>query len=177
MAARSLSGLALERGASSVQSLKAAKEKWPYVWTAAPPGSEHVFKAKTVASPANNNPLQILSYQIPNNQRFVFRGMVLNFSNPNTVWTPGDGNITFSVTVNTPVGLVAAQGTAFKDYGAVTIPLGSFTLGPWPIEPGELSILESRSILRASVVINSLVIPAGTPNLFTAIFTGWTIPE
>lgn len=177
MASRSLAGLQLERGANALRLEREAKEKWPYVWTAAPPGSEHVCKIKTVASPADNNPIEILSYQVPNNQRFVFRGLVLNFSNPNAVWTPGDGNVTFSVTINKPVGLATAQGQSYKDYGTVLVPLGSFTLGPWPIEPGELSLIDSRNVLRASVAINSLVIPSGSPNLFTAIFAGWNIPE
>ncbi len=177
MASRSSAGLRLEQGANARRSELEAKEKWPYIWAAAPPGSEHVFKYGVVASPVNNNPLLILSYQVENNRRFVFRGLVLNFSNPTGIWVPGDGNITFSVTVNKPVGLNTAQGVPYKDYGNVTIPLGSFALGPWPIEPGELSTLESRSILRASVVINSLVIPPATPNLFTAIFAGWNVPE
>jgi len=49
--------------------------------------------------------------------------------------------------------------------------------GPWPVEPGELSILNSRDILRATVVTNTGVIGPGGNNLLTAIFVGYDWPE
>ena len=173
----------LVSGPQAIEAARALKlrAQWPYPWFVAPPGSRHVFQAGTILAPVVgsvpplSNPTLILAYQVPNNYRFCLKGVLLVYTGVG--WVPGDGNIVFSLTVNTPVGLTAAAGIPFKDFQAVTIPLGSFAAGPWPIEPGELSILNSRDILRATVVTNTGVIGPGGNNLLTAIFVGYDWPE
>jgi hypothetical protein len=70
----------------------------------------------------------------------------------------------------------AAKGETVMDAQLLT--QADLTLsGPWPVEPGELSILNSRDILRATVVTNTGVIGPGGNNLLTAIFVGYDWPE
>ena len=178
---------------SGVQAIEAARAlrghhaQWPYPWIAAPLNSRHVFRAGTIGAPVAGTfppasaPTLIVSYQVSNNYLFCLRGVLLAYTGAG--WTHGDGNIVFSLTLNTPVGstgtpAAAAAGIPFKDFGTVTVPLGSFVSGPWPIESGEFSVLHSRDILQATVVVNDTgVVTPGGNNLFTAVFVGYDWPE
>lgn len=146
---------------------------WPFPWRTPPPNSEHVFKRGILAAPLTSARAVLLSYRVPNTMRFVLDGLVLYYSGE---WVPGDGSVSFSLSINNPAGVVdASQGRPFKDYANVLLPLGSpFDEGPWSIESGERSILESRDILTAAVVVNPLLITGGQ---FIAIFRGWLFPE
>jgi hypothetical protein len=175
-----LSGPEAVKAARVLERHKKAQQQWPFPWFAPPPNSRHVFAPGAIAAPANATETEIVSYQVQNNFAFALSDILLDASVG--TWVPGsvDGSgnplVSFSVTVNLPVGGSAAQGVAFKDFGQVVTPLGSFANGPWPVHPGELSILHSRDILRATVTTQA-PIPSGAPNFIYAIFVGWTWPE
>lgn len=141
---------------------------------APPAGSKHVAAAGTLPAPATNVQTQIVQYQVPNGFRFRLKGLLLVCNCPG--WTPGDGNAVFSVSLNKPVGSLNAQGAPVRGFENVTVPLGSFAVGPWPIPEDERSVFDSRDILRVLVSSNPLVIFPGGPNLFTAMLVGYTWP-
>lgn len=141
---------------------------------APPRGSKHVAAGTSIPAPATNVQTLIVQYQVPNGFRFKLAGLLLGCNCPG--WTPGDGNAVFSVTLNKPLGSVAAQGTPLRGLGSVSVPLGSFAYGPWPVLDGEQPVFESRDILRVLVTSNPLVIAPGLPNVFTAMLVGHTWP-
>jgi hypothetical protein len=141
---------------------------------APPPGSKHVAAAASLPAPLTNVQTQIVQYQVPNGFRFRLKGLLLGCNCPG--WTPGDGNAVFSVSLNKPVGALNAQGAPVRGLDNVTVPLGSFAAGPWPIPEDERSVFESRDIVRVLVSSNPLVIFPGLPNVFTAMLVGYTWP-
>jgi hypothetical protein len=145
-----------------------------------PPGSIHVFRPGVIPAPVTSARTLILAYQVPNTLRFCFHSVVLWYTNvagpaPFSPWVPGDGSVEFSIRLNNSTNAAdAAQGRPFKDYGSVLFPMGSPVMGAALIEPGELSIIESRDVLCAYVTVDPGAIQGG---FFTAVFKGWTWPN
>jgi hypothetical protein len=133
-----------------------------------------------IAAPLTGTQTLITSYQVPNTSRFCFHSVVLSYANvagpaPFAPWVPGDGNVTFSLTVNNSTRATdAAQGRPYKDYQSILFPLGDAVYGAWLIDPGEESILESRNVLSAFVTVEPAIIQGG---YFTAILKGWIWPN
>ncbi len=136
-----------------------------------PHNSRHEFASGAVAAPVAGVSTVIASFQVPNGYRFRPEGLVLAYNGAN--WIPGDGNIIFAVTVNQPG---AAQGIPYTNFGKVLVPLGSVTLGPYPVEPGDMSDLSGRDVMRISVITTG-VIPSGAPNFFLGTISGRMWPE
>ena len=141
---------------------------------APPPGSKHVAAGGALPAPATNAQTLIVQYQVPNGFRFRLKGLLLGCNCPG--WTPGDGNAVFSVSLNKPVGSLNAQGAPVRGFENVSVPLGSFAFGPWPIPEDERSLFESRDVVRVLVSSNPLVIAPGLPNVFTAVLVGHIWP-
>lgn len=137
-------------------------------------GSKHVAAAGSLPAPVTNAQTLIVQYQVPNGFRFRLKGLLLGCNCPG--WTPGDGNAVFSLSLNKPVGSLNAQGAPVRGFENVSVPLGSFAFGPWPIPEDERSVFESRDVVRVLVVSNPLVIAPGLPNVFTAMLVGYTWP-
>jgi hypothetical protein len=133
-------------------------------------GSKHVMAGYSIPAPATNAQTLILQYKVPNGFRFRLTGLLLGCNC--SAWTPGDGNVVFSLSLNKPVGSTASQGAPIQGFGNITVPLGSFEHGPWPIPEDERSLCESRDVVYVSVVSNPLVIAPGLPNVFTAMLVG-----
>jgi hypothetical protein len=138
------------------------------------PGSKHVMVGYSIPAPPTNAQTLIMQYQVPNGFRFRLTGLLLSCNCP--AWTPGDGNAVFSLSLNKPVGSTASQGAPLQGFGSVTVPLGSFEHGPWPIPEDDRSLFESRDVVYVSVVSNPLVIAPGSPNVFTAMLVGYIWP-
>jgi hypothetical protein len=165
-----LSGSDAVRAAALLR--RSAKEAFPFPWSYPPANSNHVFARGSVSVPLEATETEVLAYTVPNNLLFCPVYAVFQLAGSSAAaWVAGDGNVSWSITVNTPAGSTSAQGYPYKDYGNVLWPLGSFAGGfPWPINPGEKSILNSRDVIRISVTVNSnAVIPQDSGQFVGAI--------
>jgi hypothetical protein len=181
--ARVLSGPQSIREAENIarEKLKEKQAAWPYVWFAAPPGSQHVRAAADIVAPPNGVLTLVLAYQVPNGQNFCLTHVLLN-ADVGNAWTPGDGSVIFRIDVNTPGG-GNAQGIPFKDFENVQVPLGSFANGPWPVIATEQAIFEGLETIRVKVLTpavpsgNGSPITPGAPNFIHAMLIGYTWPD
>ena len=158
---------------SAARSLAAQRRKdqnWPYPWDSPPPGSEQVQAFGSLVIPAPNTPTLVMSYTVDDGSEFVPTDIL--FGVVGTTWAPGD--FTWSLTVNSPVGVTAVQALPFFGFQSVPTPLppgpASF---PWPIRRGEQSILHSRDTARIVVTNVNLGLGAGS---FFAYLLGYTYP-
>lgn len=170
---RIVSGVQSVQAAEEIRKQRQALTAWPYFWSYPPPGSKHVFQSVTIEAPDNGVQSLLVSYQVPDGLRFVFTHIVLN-ADVGLSWHPGDGNIIWNVDVNRPLNASNAQGIPYKDYGIVSVPLGSFQI-PWAIEPGDGSILGSLDTLRIKVTTAAPIAPL-SPNFISAAIRGYTCP-
>ena len=137
---------------------------------------QRVFVPGVIDAPPVMLPFQkpsvIAQYAVPLGFYFQLQSLVLNYYGAG--WVPGDGNVAFSLDVNTS-GNPSAQGIPVKDYNPVLVPLGSFQK-PWPFLPGTESRFEPRDIVRAKVLTNPAFILPGPANRFAAGLVGWLYP-
>jgi hypothetical protein len=139
---------------------------------AVPLNGQRVFAPGVFEAPADALVHPFLTYAVPLGFYFQLEFLVLNYFGGG--WVPGDGNVIFSLDVNTS-GNPSAQGIPVKNYASVLVPLGSFQK-PWPFHPGVESAFSPRDILRAKVQTNPVAIPPGAPNRFAAAFVGYLYP-
>ena len=97
-----------------------------------PDGAVPVNIFGAVQSPAYGaaNQVVILTYTVRANFACLITHIVLGFAGPLPEPLPGD--ITWDIDVDRPLG--SNSGYFVKDYGVITIPLGSFQQLPWPVE-------------------------------------------
>ncbi len=158
------------RASEVAREIVARHSEAPYRWENAPPGSKHIFAFGAVETPAQAAAVEVLAYQIPNNKRGVFRWLLVEYTGGS--YNPGD--FTWSMTVNLPVGSTIGEGVTVKDYVNVPFNMGSRAGGPWPMNSGELSVFESRDIIR--IQATNVQLGVGTPNFFVAALIGYEWP-
>jgi hypothetical protein len=148
---------------------------WPYTWVYPPPAAEDVNVEGTIVAPANNTLTQILSYQVPSGQSFCFTGVILQAMTGGAIingWTPGDGNVLFTIDQDTPIGVVNTTGSPLRGWSNVTTPRGSVLTGRiWDIRMP--FIIPARTVLRAKVITQNPV-AVGSGNEIIAVFLGYT---
>ena len=149
---------------------KDRKIAWPYPWDFAPPGAVPVKEANSIAAPTNNTLTLVTTHSVPDGMIFCLRAVLLN-ADVGTMWVPGSGSITFSITINRP-GAGNAQGIVLKDFGAVITPLGSFDAGPWPIPGTQMAEFEALSTIRIMVTTTNAITP-GAPQYIHGILVGY----
>jgi hypothetical protein len=136
--------------------------------------ARNVFAPSTLATPADNLVHIIGTYAVPLGFWFQLDFLVLNYFGSG--WVPGDGNVIFSLDINTSQNPNSSvQGIPVQFFNPILTPLGSFEK-PWKVLPTEFSRLAPRDILRAKVQTNPLAIPPGFPNRFAAAFVGHLEP-
>jgi hypothetical protein len=125
----------------------------------------------SVETPAQGSTVQVLSYKVKDNYQTCIRSLFMEYAGGS--YNPGD--FLFSITVNQPVGSTLAQGVTFKDYLNVPYNVGSRAAGPWSLMSGELSIFQSKDVIR--VTGKNVNAGVGSPNFFLAALIGWTWPN
>jgi hypothetical protein len=125
----------------------------------------------SLLSPNPATQTEVLSYQVPQGFRFWLTALVQIYAG--TGFTPGSGDVLWTLDKNQPVGVVPLQGEVVQGFGSLGIPLGSL-LYPWPLQMPEL--LLATDVLR-SKVITTVAIPVGGTNYFHSVIEGWLEPE
>jgi hypothetical protein len=146
---------------------------WPFPWVERPIGSQHVFVQGAIAAPAAPALTTIAQYTVDDGGfYFAPDGIVLFYQvNGNQgAYSPGD--FFFSLNVNSING--GPNALPYTYFQNIQTCLGSPQQGPWPIMPGELSVLHSRDVLSANVI--NVNVNVGSPNFFVAMISGWTWP-
>jgi len=162
--------------AESLRRKKRAEDAWPFAWTQAPPRSKHVFQSGFLAAPDPATGIQeVLEYRVDDGFDFCLSDLVLQVIGN---WLPGD--FTFSLDINSPIGVTSANTLPYKDYQNIQVTMGGNGPGaplasPAPVRSGELSILRARDVLR--VKVTNINVPIGNPQFFIAAIWGWVFPS
>jgi len=168
---RIVTGPEAVKAAASIAAIQDRRDEWPYPWSFPPPRATRVQRIGSLLSPAPATETQILLYRVPQGYRFWLTKVVMNYLG--TGFTPGTGDILWTLDKNRPVGVAPLQGEIIQGFGGLTVPLGSFVF-PWPLEMPEL--LGPTDELRSKVTTTA-AIPVGSNNWFHAMFLGWLEPE
>lgn len=123
-----------------------------------------------VQSPAYGpaNQALILTYTVRANWACLITHIVLGFAGPAPAPLPGD--ITWAIDIDRPLGSQA--GYFEKDYGAVQIPLGTFSNLPWPVNFSH----RNNEVIRVKGITNQNV-GTGAGSFLTAALLGYEWPE
>ena len=178
---RVISGVEQAKAADKLRRLADRRAQWPYEWVFPPPDSQRVHQEASldVATGASGGPLvagtqyQVLAYQVQNNYRFMLNGLVQLYIGSNT-FVPGDGNVTWNLDVNIPVGITSPQGYPVQGFDNSGIPKGAYFSGiyaPYPLAP-KPEIIGPSDTLRSKVTVSSSI----TTGRIIAIFDGWLLP-
>lgn len=154
----------------AAESLRRARRKddfWPYDWQFAPPGSKMDQATGFVAVPAQNIATQVVSYQVPDGMNFYPLGVVLTLIGAN--YAPGD--FTWSLTINSPVGISAAQFLPYDGFQNVPFGLGTLEI-PWALPRADRNILHARDTARIVVTVASAGLQQGS---FAGVITGYVL--
>ena len=173
---RVLSGTDAIKEAHEMQRRNLRLEMWPYDWIFPPDDSErvHVEGSVDVSTLIIGTTVEVVEYQVQNNYKFYLNGLVQLYIGPNT-FIPGDGQITWFLDVNTPLGSTALQGYPVQGYDRSGVPKGGFATGvfaPYHLGPRP-ELLAPLDILRSKVVINTGNINTGR---MLTMFDGWLLP-
>jgi len=168
---RLVTGPEAVKAAASMAAVQDRRDEWPYSWEFPPPRAIRVFQVGSIPSPNPATLTQVLLYKVPQGFRFWLTALVQIYAG--TGFTPGGGDILWTLDKNTPVGVGTLQGEVIQGFGGLGIPLGSL-LYPWPLEMPEL--LAPTDELR-SKILTTAAIPVGGTNYFHSIFCGWLEPE
>lgn len=126
------------------------------------PRREHFEASVDVTTLTNLVQAQVGAFTVPGGMYFEFKWLVQLYIGPVGVFTPGDGNITFSWDIDNPLGSTPRQGYPLQGFFASTFTLGGYNSGiyaPWELEEPE--IIEENSVLRSKVTVNTTIITAG----------------
>ena len=158
-------GRSLVEAARAIDNPRRAVGKYPYQWLFPGPNSRHVLANGTLPVPVIGATALVLSYQVPDGERFSLRAVVFNFEG--TGWNEGTATgLSFTL-------MVQAAGTRNVDFlQNVLTHLGSPDQ-PYPIL-GRLEF-SARDILQVSVTNNG-VAPAAS-NVAVAHLVGHTYPN
>ena len=125
------------RDAWNVFRRKGAREQWPYPWSYPPPGAIPVHQYAGIAMPAASSPQAlVLEYTVPNGFTFILTGIIAEARTAgvfNSALAPGDGSLVWILDEEQPLGQTYPSGAAVTDFSQLTVPMGSFESGPWPL--------------------------------------------
>jgi hypothetical protein len=146
-------GPALVEAGRALESPQRLLGRYPYQWLQPGPHSKPVRAAGSVSIPDGyGQPSVILTYQVPQGERFSLRALVMDSNSPD--WTEGSGDLVFSLMVTT----IGARPVDY--FGSVNTRLGNSAL-PWPLYDGRLEF-QSLDVLQMSVTaVSGITLGAG----------------
>jgi hypothetical protein len=166
-----LNGPSSTHAANKIRQLQQSKTQWPYPWEFPQENSNDAQPFGSIPCPAGGVLTEIMEYTVPTGMRFYLKGIVQQFVGAGFV--QGSGNALWTLDQDTPIGASPLQGLSIPFYYEQPFTLGSFDNGPWLFSMPH--IFEAGDTLRSKVITDG-TIPAGAPNFFVTILTGWTVP-
>lgn len=159
--------------ATKLRSSKKRADQWPYPWTYPQPEAKDALPHGSIAAPLANQQAQILAYKVPTGMRFYLVGIVQQFAG--TGFIQGSGSAIWTLDKDSPVtsGAQVIQSSPVAYFTDMRFTLGSFDSGPFLL--GMPEIFEANTVIRSKVITDGSITP-GTPNWFTTILVGWTVP-
>jgi hypothetical protein len=170
-------------GASHVAKARAllarADRKLADFWWCFPPqAADNVLQTNAVALPDTSTAPQIytpiLQYQVPSGMVFVLTGVIFQVAVAGVVSQFAPGSLLGLLDLNAPIGtesLPIPVGTPIKGFNALSVSLGSFPFGPWPL--AKPFVFDPLDVLRWKVTN----ITAATDTVFVAAgLFGYTLP-
>ena len=172
---RMVSGTEAIRAAELLRKLEDRRALWPYDWIYPPPDSQRVHQefVLQVSAITPGTQIQIGAYQVQNNYRFMFTGLVQLYIGQ-SAFTPGDGNVVWALDINIPVGVTSPQGHPVQGFSPSGVPKGAYISGvfsPYPLTP-KPELLAPLDTLRSKVTITGNI----TTGSFVTIFEGYLLP-
>ena len=140
-----------------------SKAAWPYWWEYAPANSIPVLEYGGVQLPdsfrrssprARIRGAEVVSVCVARGDRERGFRRCRRATPPVYVsvpFAPGLGSVTFTLDVNQDLGNPLVLGAPVKDFAEVTVPLGSWEHGPWPVRGRSGLVFEPDDILRWKV--------------------------
>lgn len=173
-----VTGVQAVSGARAVMLRKQAEENWPFPWIDPVLRSQHIFQQGFIAAPDPVTGIQeVLELRVPDGSDFYPRWLCLQVKLPlQGDWNPGD--FTFSIDVNSPIGVPAPAAMPYAYYQNIQVTVGGMPgaplTNPAPFVPGEMSVLHERDIMRVKVI--NINIGIGAPQYFVAGIWGTLFP-
>lgn len=159
--------------ASKLRSSKKRSDQWPYPWSYAPPDAKNAQPFGSIQAPQPGQQTLILAYTVPTGMRFWLVGIIQQFAG--TGFVQGAGSALWTLDKDTPVnsGSRVIQSSSIAFFTNQPFTLGSFDSGPFYL--GMPEVFEATTIIRSKVTTNASISP-GSPNWFTTVLIGWTVP-
>jgi hypothetical protein len=158
----------------SVRALEQRRKDWPYDWIYPPENSIRVRASNSIAAPAAATQTVVLAYTVPAGYYFVMAGLVQTLViTVGSAFVQGSGSVTWTIDVNTQIGITGPIGYPVQGFTNEVVTLGS-TVIPWPlVRPDEFN---ENDVIRSKITTTA-AITAGAGNYFTSMFLGWILPE
>jgi len=168
---RILSGADAARAADKLRRANERRAAWPYFHLEPPPDAIPVNQiGAPVDVPAAGSSVQVFSYLVPSNFKFVMQGIIQSLGfQAGFAFNAGDSLWTVTVNPNNGVQSNPVQGLI-----NTPIPLGSWLFGTWwrfPM-PYVFSGLDLISSVATNINLN-----AGPPNVYLTGFLGYLIQQ
>lgn len=171
---RIITGAMATKAAKALERIQARRDQWPYPWTFPSPDSTRVHQVGVVAAPAAATQTLVAQYNVPSGYQFCLQYLTALYIGAG--FTPGSGDITWVLDVNTPLGVATTQGYQVNGFQNSLIPYGGYQGGlfaPWQLSKPE--ILGPLDQLRSKITTTVNITP-GAPNFFISIFDGLLWP-
>jgi hypothetical protein len=160
--------------------LQDQRDQWPYPWLCPPETAQPKPSFGSILCPTTGTLTEVLEYAVPTGLQFALVGVVQLFFGAGYI--DGDQDIFWTLDVDAPIGIAAAQGFPLPGMNNIPVPLGTLAGIPWPFQ--KPFILKQNQVLRSKVFLpanNPLTgapngISAGSPNYFVSAFAGFTWP-
>lgn len=160
---------------------KDSKDRWPYFWLFPPASADDTIVTGGIVLPAITfSPSvysQVLQYNVPSGMCFILTGVVAQAAvagDLNSAFAPGDGSMLFTLDVSQPTTSAVPVGAPVKGYNNLSVPLGSFQFGPWPLSKPRL--FNPLDQLRWKVTNVSLTVPSPNDIWVACGLFGYTMP-
>ena len=147
-------------------------DSWPYFWLSPRSNTQYFQPIVSIPAPASGVQTLVFSRQVPAGFQLVLRGMRQNFYTGilgGPVWTPGSGDILWTVSVDAPIGGTALSGFGLPDLTNMAEERGSAERW-WPIEG--YTVFGPYQTIQYSVLTTAAIAP-GAPNYITCGLFGW----
>jgi hypothetical protein len=144
----------------------------PHPSLSPPSDAIDIYVSNSIAAPASTVQTVALAFQVRIGHAFALTAVTYRFD-PETLYVPGDGAITWTLDVNRPItpSTLAIAGRTVQGFEADNAPIGSFER-PWPLVRPR--IFQAGDLIQLKVL--TTVALAQNSGNFTSRFVGYLWP-